>query len=498
MQTHAVVGVLPVHGISDIEWNYEPGDGIYTINVPLKGGITAEMDIKAPAPASAAEAAAFFNESMFIFEGAQAGEIGGTQGANTLQGTASKDTLVAMGGDDVVSGGGGSDRMYGGDGGDRFLFAGAYQDGGEVVDGGLGSDTLDFSGVDFSSLATPALPNVTGGVFVDLSQDKFGGSYSMSGPGGATAWGAGISKVVGVENVVGSKGADTITGDEQGNVLNGGGGSDKLAGLLGSDTYVTDGGDTIREAANAGTDTVLASANYRLAANLENLTLTGSATSGTGNTLANTITGNGAANLLNGGGGMDRMAGGLGNDTYVTDGGDTIVEAAKAGTDRVQSSVSYALGANLENLTLTGSAAINGTGNALANTIVGNGKANWITGGLGRDVMSGGGGADRFDFNAVGETGAKAATRDIITDFKVSGADKIDLSTIDANGAGAGNTAFSFLATKGADFTKAGQLHWYTSGGNTIIEGNTDSDAAAEFSIQLNGIKALAGSDFIL
>ena len=77
--------------------------------------------------------------------------------------------------------------------------------------------------------------------------------------------------------------------------------------------------------------------------------------------------------MLNGGAGSDTLAGGKGDDIYVVDlPGDRAQEAANEGYDRVRSSVSFALGANIEELTLTGTAAINGTGNALANTITGN------------------------------------------------------------------------------------------------------------------------------
>ena len=81
------------------------------------------------------------------------------------------------------------------------------------------------------------------------------------------------------------------------------------------------------------------------------------AINGTGNTLANLITGNAGNNVLNGGTGNDTLVGGLGDDSYVTDGGDVISEGLNAGTDLVQSSVSHILAANLENLTLTGTAA---------------------------------------------------------------------------------------------------------------------------------------------
>jgi hypothetical protein len=143
--------------------------------------------------------------------------------------------------------------------------------------------------------------------------------------------------------------------------------------------------------ASEGTDTVLSAITYTLGANVENLTLTGSADiDGTGNELDNVLTGNSGVNVL---------TGGTGNDIYVVGPGDAVVEHVDEGTDTVESALTYTLGSDVESLTLMGNADIDGTGNTLDNVLTGNSGSNVLDGGAGDDVLSGGGGHDTYQFN---------------------------------------------------------------------------------------------------
>ena len=223
-----------------------------------------------------------------------------------------------------------------------------------------------------------------------------------------------------------------------------------------------------------------------------------------GNEVAQLIIGNNGVNTLNGGGANDVLRGLGGNDFYHVHTGDTIEETAGQGTlDRVLSSTGFTLAADddieyLAAADAAGTTAMNFVGNSVAQTIVGNAGVNILVGHGGRDVFQGLGGSDTFSFRAVSDSGLTAGTRDVVSDFDdIDGAagDRIDLNLIDAI-TGGGDNAFSFVG--GGAFTAAGQVRVFTEGGNTIIEGNVDGNLAADFSIELTGIKTLSALDFML
>jgi hypothetical protein len=328
--------------------------------------------------------------------------------ADTLNGAAGNDTLYGGGGDDLLNGGTGADTLVGGAGNDAYVVDNA----GDVVTelAGEGTDTVTAS-VSWSLSAGSAVESV--------------------------AALAGTSAI----NLTGNELDNSLTGNAGKNILNGGAGDDHLAGGLGDDTYVVDSvGDVVTENAGEGTDTVQTTlASYSLGDNLENLTFVGAGGfTGTGNIAANTITGGAGADHLDGGAGADKLIGGAGDDTYVVDNtGDKVTELAGGGHDTVETSLgAFTLAAEVEDLTYTGAASFNGTGNASDNAVTGGALADTLSGKDGNDVLSGMGGND----NLSGGNG---------NDFLLGGlgADKL------AGGAGADTFAYNSSADGGDTIT---------------------------------------------
>ncbi|GAB4459904.1 MAG: hypothetical protein OHK0037_06160 [Elainellaceae cyanobacterium] len=349
--------------------------------------------------------------------------ITGNSGNNFLFGLAGNDTINSGAGNDYIDGGVGNDAMRGGTGNDTYIVDSASDAVVELV--GQGIDEIR----SFVSYTLPAnVENLT-----------LLGSANINGTGN------GLNNVIngniGNNFLFGLAGNDTINGGAGNDYIDGGVGNDAMRGGTGNDTYIVDSAsDAVVELAAQGIDEIRSFVSYTLPTNVENLTLLGSANiNGTGNGLNNVITGNignnflfglaGNDNLnggdgndyLHGGAGNDNMNGGLGDDTYIVDSlGDVAAEVA-GGIDLVIASVSHTLSVNLENLTLTGVANLNGTGNFRDNVIVGNsgnnvlsglGGNDTIVGGAGSDTLLGGDGNDRL---RGGTTALNAGERDIMT-----------------------------------------------------------------------------------
>ncbi len=307
-----------------------------------------------------------------------------------------------------------ADQFIGSDFADTFLMGRGNDSvvgglGADTIDGGQGADTMAGGNGDDVYYVDNAADQITEYLEVGVDQVFASASFSL-----ATSFAENLSLTGSAAiNATGNALENVLVGNGAANALDGGQGADTMRGGAGGDIYhVDNAGDRVVEGNVAGVDTVFSSVTFSLAGQyVENLTLTGAANiNAVGNALVNVLTGNTGNNQLNGGAGADVMAGDFGDDTYIVDdGGDQITEAAGAGTDTVRSSITYALGANVENLVLTGAANINGVGNALANNLAGNAGNNQLNGGAGADSMAGGSGDDTYLVDNNGDLVTEAA-----------------------------------------------------------------------------------------
>jgi len=395
---------------------------------------------------------------------------------------------------------------------------------------------LDGLGVSLSGSSVASAGDVNGDGYADLivgakgaspNGSSSGASYVVFGRSGLFTTGDGAANTLtggtGDDALYGLGGGDTLDGLGGHDTLNGGSGADTMTGGGGNDTYqVDDAGDIVVELGGGGTDTVKTTlASLALGDHVERLQFVGTgAFTGTGNGLDNLLTGGSGNDTLDGGAGSDllrgaegadQMTGGGGNDTYqVDDAGDVIVELTGGGTDTVRTTLaSFTLGDHVERVQFRGTGDFTGTGNGLANAIIGGAGNDTLDGGLGRDTlrggagvdvliggagadtMEGGAGTDVFVFRATGDS--TRASRDTILGFTV-GTDIIDLTQIDG-GFQPLQTVTSAPATIGAHSLVAFAL----GNGNTVLyANNTDaalSTRSASMEIVLKGVTALSDSD---
>ncbi|MDD2781183.1 M10 family metallopeptidase C-terminal domain-containing protein [Sulfuricurvum sp.] len=317
-----------------------------------------------------------------------------------------------------------------------------------ILDGGIGADKMSGGNGDDIYVVDNIRDIVTESSMGGIDTVRTSINYTLSGyVENLTLLGATALNGIGntLNNIlIGNSAANVLTGGSGNDRLDGGNGLDTMLGGIGNDTYVVDNvGDIVSEmtvlngTTNAGgvdtVETVLS--NYTLGLYFENLTFLGlNGVVGTGNTVNNVIVGADATDrlyglsgndtlrgglgddtldggvgndILDGGIGADTLIGGSGNDIYVVDNpSDIISETSTLATeiDTVQSSTSWTLSTNLENLKLIGTANINGTGNSLKNTMTGNEGNNIINGGDGVDMMIGGAGDDTYIVDNVGDS----------------------------------------------------------------------------------------------
>lgn len=419
--------------------------------------------------------------------------------SNWQIGTAGNDTVIDGAGDGKLFGGDGNDTLNGGLGND-YLNGGT---GSDVMRGEAGNDTYVVT-----STTDSIIENISEG-----SDDTVLASITYT-------LGANIENLTltgaAVINATGNDLNNVLIGNSEKNVLNGGKGDDTyyfasgsgvdtisdglslggkfnipITGNSGNDTIKIGNGITLNDLdlERSGADLIMAIRNTTdkekiiTALNdqliiknytdsdrtIENISFSDGSTK----QLKDWQIGTSSNDTLNG---NSRMYGGRGNDTYIVDSAnDLVIENVNAGIDTVQSSVTYILGSNLENLTLTGTSAINGSGNAFNNTLIGNGGNNIINGGIGVDIMIGGVGNDTYIVDNTGDKVIENVNEGIDTvqssitktlDANLENLTLIGSSTINATG----NALINVLTGNGANNTLDGGF------GNDTLYGKGGND----------------------
>ena len=421
---------------------------------------------------------------MAIINGTSGGDaLNGTAQADQISGLAGNDTIVGLGGDDLLEGGAGADELFGSDGFDTASYRNSNQ-----------------------------------GVAVDLGFFFAEGGHAEG------------DHLYSIEGVIGSNYRDVLDGSEQRNIFRGEGGNDLLLGYGGDDRLEGGVGNDELDG-GVGTDELLGGngvdlAYYGLSAagvrvdlavgrgfggdaegdrltGIENVWGSARNDELTGNAAANRLIGGDGNDVIQGGGGNDVIIGGAGQDTL--DGGsgiDTLDYASAAVPVTVNLATGFVLEGAFQTDAITGFERLIGStfddflvGDAGANTVSGGAGDDLLEGGLGRDELTGGAGAERFRFHSTAESGATAATRDLVRDFRRADGDRLDLDNVDASTSNPGDQALTFIGRNA--FTAEGQVRFFHEGDHTVVEVNTSGSSGADMQIELAGRAQLAASDFI-
>jgi Ca2+-binding RTX toxin-like protein len=352
-----------------------------------------------------------------------------------VNGHAGDDSITTLGGADTINGGTGNDVIVAGSGNDTISVGSG--EGFDAIDGGAGDDTI----VALANGTTIGLTSIAG--IETISANGFANTR-ISGGDGADTLDFSNTALNGITRIGGGAGDDVIVGSAGNDVISGDAGKDTLWGGAGDDTFLM--------SSTSRTDTIDGGDGY------------------------DTIKATQSSSVL-------YWANVIGVEAVCGKGYGAVDILGSTGSDTIDLSL----------IALTGIRQIDGRdGN---DTIIGSAGADRITGGNGSDHLAGGAGNDVFDFNTIGQS--KVGHADVISDFVV-GTDVIDLSTIDASTATAGNQAFLFIG-EDALTGVAGQLRIDTSqAGRTTILGDVNGNKVVDFQIELVGAYTLTGSDFVL
>lgn len=454
-------------------------------------------------------------ENLTLANVAAATAAVGSDLANNLIGNSLANKLYGQAGNDTLNGSTGNDLLDGGTGNDTLYLDNINDNVNETSTGGTDTVVIDFNaalGVAKVGVTTDKtfLYNSTANDYVENITLHTGKSTAITAVGYSNA------------NVLtGNEFANKLYGEGGNDTLNGGTGNDSMYGGDGNDTfYCNTTADLISETATGGTDTVYVTFSASLGgavssittsktyANVENIVLQGSGLLNaigsdtannvlTGNSANNTLYGLGGNDTLSGGTGDDTMYGGAGNDTYyLVDAGDIAFEDYNSGIDTLISSFSIDIdfSYNFENITLSGTTALNAYGNSSNNRLIGNSGANVLDGYGGNDTLTGAAGADLFKLDAYG-----TGNSDTITDFTTAQGDKIEL-----NFWGLPSSLTSGNLRQGAGITTAAQaddfLIYNSTTGKVYYDqdGSGSSYSAQEIALLGNKPVSLSITDFSL